>query len=84
MGWTSVPAGGEKFRHSFATETSCTTASRPALGPTHPIQWAPGALSPGLKRLGCGAIPPIPQYASTALCSVKRSTGTILLFTLTS
>jgi hypothetical protein len=30
-----------------------TTASRTALGPTHPpIQWVPGALSLGVKRLG--------------------------------
>jgi hypothetical protein len=30
-----------------------TTASRPALGPTQtPIQWAPGALSLGIKQLG--------------------------------
>jgi hypothetical protein len=29
------------------------TASRPALGPTQPpIQWVPGALSVGVKRLG--------------------------------
>jgi hypothetical protein len=31
----------------------CTTASRPALGTTHPpIQWVPGALSLGAKRPG--------------------------------
>jgi hypothetical protein len=30
-----------------------TTESRPALGPTElPFQWAPGALSLGLRRLG--------------------------------
>jgi hypothetical protein len=29
------------------------TSSRPALGPTQsPIQWVPGALSPGVKRPG--------------------------------
>jgi hypothetical protein len=30
-----------------------STSSRPALGPTQPpIQWTPGALSPGVKRPG--------------------------------
>jgi hypothetical protein len=30
-----------------------TTASRTAMGPTHPpIQWVPGALSLGIKRPG--------------------------------
>jgi hypothetical protein len=33
-----------------------STASRPVLGPTQPpIQWIPGALSPGVKRSGCEA-----------------------------
>jgi hypothetical protein len=74
-----------------------TTASRPALGPTQPpIQWVPGALSLGVKRPGREAddstlsstevknawsIPPFLQYAFTAWCSVKKSTGTTLPFT---
>jgi hypothetical protein len=53
-----------------------STASRPTLGPTQsPIQWVPGALSPGVKQWGHeanhsppssaevkkdGAIPPLP------------------------
>jgi hypothetical protein len=33
-----------------------TTASRKVLGPTQsPIQWVPGALSLGVKQLGCEA-----------------------------
>jgi hypothetical protein len=58
------------------------TASRPVLGPTHsPIQWVPGALSPGVKRPGHeadhspnlvpklrmrGAIHPLPKYICMA------------------
>jgi hypothetical protein len=34
----------------------CSTESRPALGSTKsPIQWVPGALTPGAKRPGRGA-----------------------------
>jgi hypothetical protein len=56
-----------------------STSSIPVLGPTHPIQWAPGALPPGVKRQGreadhsppsstevkkYGAIPPLPRMPS--------------------
>jgi hypothetical protein len=50
-----------------------TTTSRPALGPTQPpIQGVPEALAVGVKRLGRGAIPPLPQYAFIACCSLKK------------
>jgi hypothetical protein len=44
-----------------------------ALGPTQPpIQWIPGPLSLGVKRLGRGAVPPLPQYVFMAWCLVKH------------
>jgi hypothetical protein len=71
-GQGSIPGRGKIFL-SFI-------ASRPALGPTQPpIQWVPGALSPGVKWYGheadhsppssvkvknCGAIPPLPHMSS--------------------
>jgi len=73
------------------------TASRPAIGPTQfPIQWVTGYPSLGVKRPGREAtylhlaprssrmreaISPLPQYASEAWCSVKKSTGTTSPFT---
>jgi hypothetical protein len=58
----------------------CSIASRPTVGPTQrPIQWEPGALSPGVKCLGSeadqsppfnakfkngGAIPPLARTCS--------------------
>jgi hypothetical protein len=68
-----------------------TTASRPALSPTQPpIQWVAGALSLGVKRpvgeadhppkLMRGAIPPLPQYAFMAWCSVKAQHNFICTF----
>jgi hypothetical protein len=54
------------------------TLSRPSLGSTHPpIQLIPGDLSLGVKRLGRGDIPPLPQYDFMSWCSVE-STGTTL------
>jgi hypothetical protein len=44
-GWGLIPGGG-----IFVFSTT----SRLALGPTQsPIQWVPGALSLGVKQLGC-------------------------------
>jgi hypothetical protein len=65
-----------------------TTLFRRPLGPTQPpIQWIPGALSLGVKRPGReadhshlvprsrmrDAIPPLPQHAFMAWCSVKKT-----------
>jgi hypothetical protein len=73
-----------------------TTASGLSLGPTQPpIQWAPGALSLGVKRLGSEAdhssppsaevknvwssVPPLSQYPFMAWCSVKAQ-GQLYLY----
>jgi hypothetical protein len=46
-----------------------TTASRPALGPTQPpIQWVPGTLSVGVKRLGREANHSPPSSAEIKEC----------------
>jgi hypothetical protein len=46
-----------------------TTASRTALGPTQsPIQWVPGALSLGAKRLGREADHSPPSSAEVKEC----------------
>jgi hypothetical protein len=46
-----------------------TTASRTALGPTQPpIQWVPGALSLGVKRLGREADHSPPSSAEVKEC----------------
>jgi hypothetical protein len=70
-----------------------TSASRPALGPTQPpIQWVPGALSPGVKR-GRGVMLtthrlPVPRSrknSSYTSCHPNASlwsvTGPLYLFT---
>jgi hypothetical protein len=70
-------------------------ASRVAVGPTQlPIQWVPGAISPGIKRQGReadrsppsstqdkngGAIPPLP-HVLMALCLINKAQGQLCLY----
>jgi hypothetical protein len=50
-------------------------ASRPALGPTQPpIQWVPGTLSQGVKRLGREA-----DHSPPAIAEVKKAGAIPLL-----
>jgi hypothetical protein len=52
-----------------------STASRPTLGPTQPpIQWVPGALSPGVKRQGHEAGHPAPTSAKVKKMWICTST----------
>jgi hypothetical protein len=94
MGWT-IGVLGFDFRRGLGIFLF-TTASRKAPGPTQPpIQWAPGALSPGVKRPGRDTdhSPPFnaevknassytstPQYAFMAWCSVKGQGQLYLYF----
>jgi hypothetical protein len=76
----SIPDGGKNFHFSMS--------SRLALGPTQPpIQWVPGALSPGVKRPGREAdhLPPTSAevkktwvYTSSPPYIFMLSTGTTL------
>jgi hypothetical protein len=63
MGQSSSYGGGNNFHFSMS--------SRPALGPTQPpIQWVPGALSPGVKRPGREA-----DHSPPASAEVKKNVG---------
>jgi hypothetical protein len=65
------------------------SASRPALGPTQPpVQWVPGALSPGVNAAGACCWPPTPfqcrgwrknrsYTSSTPLCQNWRATDVL-------
>jgi hypothetical protein len=91
LGWFRFPAGLGIFLF--------TTASRTALGPIQPpIQWVPGTLSLGVKRLGREAdhSPPYsaevkecvelylhPHYAFMAWCLVKHKDNFTFYFTFT-
>jgi hypothetical protein len=55
------------------------TVSRPVLGPTKPpIQWVPGALSPGVKEQGHEADHSLPSSAEVKL-SYTSTTPYILM-----
>jgi hypothetical protein len=67
-GRSSSPGGVKNF-HSYM---SC----RPALGPTKPpIQWVPGALSPGVKQPGCEADHSLPTTAEVKKTLIYTSTS---------
>jgi len=66
---------GVKFPAGAISIFLSTTTSITAVGPTQPpIKWIPGALSPGVKRLGRKAdhSPPLLQYVLQAWCFVKN------------
>jgi hypothetical protein len=63
------PGGGKNIRFSIS--------SRPALGPTQPpIQWVPGALSPGVKLPGRKANHSPPTSAEVTKMWVYQYTST--------
>jgi hypothetical protein len=62
-----------------------TTASRMALGPTQPpIQWVPGALSLGVKQLGCEADRSLPSSAEVKNAWSYTSTPLVCLHVMVS
>jgi hypothetical protein len=68
----SIPGRDKIFLFSIA--------SRPALGPTQrPIQWVPGALSPGKKQQVCEADHSAPSSAEVkndgAVCSLLHTSS---------
>jgi hypothetical protein len=66
-GWSSSLGRGKIFLFS--------TSSRPVLGPTQPpIQWVLGALSLGVKRLGCEADHSVPTSAEVKNTWIYTST----------
>jgi hypothetical protein len=71
IGWTIGVLGFDSLRGLGIL--LFTTASRTALGPTQPpIQWVPGSLSLGVKRLGCEADhspPSVPRSKNEWSCT---------------
>jgi len=58
-----------------------TTASITVLGPTQPPkQWAPGALTAGVRQLGREADHPPPTMGTTSWRGVQLRTGATLAF----
>jgi hypothetical protein len=61
--------GGQSSSPGRVKNFLFSTASRPALGLTHPpIQWVPAALSPGVKRQGREA-----DYSPPTSAEVKKT-----------
>jgi hypothetical protein len=71
----NLPVEGKQayfWKSSFAFPS---TLSRPALGPTQPpVQWVPGALSPGVKWLGYEADHSLPSSAEVKKMWIHTST----------
>jgi hypothetical protein len=65
---TKLKAGRTGFYSQQGQGHLLATASRTALGPTHPIQWVRGALSPGIKLPGREA-----EHSHTSSANVKNA-----------
>jgi hypothetical protein len=66
---------GVRVRIPVGSRIPFSTSSRPTLGPTQPpIQWVPGALSPGVKRPGCEADHSAPTSAEVKKMWIYTST----------
>jgi hypothetical protein len=73
---TRIWAGQPEFDSSRARDFLLATVSILTLGPTQlPIQWVPGALSPGVKWLRC-VVDHSPPYCAKAkgMCSYTLKT----------
>jgi hypothetical protein len=84
----SVRAGRSGVRVPVGSRIFFSVSSRPTLGSTQPIQWVPGALSPGVKLIThlklvprsrkCGSIHPLPIRLHMAQCLISSAQGQLI------